>query len=158
MTKSFRQLKIVKGGKLQKSESPLICVNIAEGSTNALPVSTSILAHFCIPVSLYDKNVLLRCLINVILQLVIEFFCFVVIIVLRWSVHLYYCDVKRDCPQAGGDEPSGDRATTHDSVHDVLKNKKSNVMLVFILFSTKENLVSFLCYSLAKVLPFHFTE
>ena len=60
MTKSVRQHKIVKGGKLQKSESSLICVIIADGSTNALPVSTSILAHFCIPVSLHNKNVLLR--------------------------------------------------------------------------------------------------
>ena len=156
MTKCVRQHKVVKGGKLQKSEFSLICVIIAEGSTNALPVSTSILAHFCIPVSLYDKNVLLRCLINVILQLVIEFFCFVVIIVLRWSVHLYYCDVKRDCPQADGDEPAGDWTTSHDSVHDVLVNKKPNAMLVFILFSTKENLVSFLCCCFTKVLPSHF--
>ena len=55
---------IVKGGKQQKSESFLICVIIAEGSTNALPVSTSIPAHFCIPVSLHNKNVPFRCLIN----------------------------------------------------------------------------------------------
>ena len=67
MTKSVRQHKIVKGGKLQKSETPLICVIISEGSTNALPVSTSIPADFCIPVSLYNKNVFLRCLINDIL-------------------------------------------------------------------------------------------
>ena len=39
MTKSVRHHKIVKGGKLQKSESSLICVVIAEGSSNALPVS-----------------------------------------------------------------------------------------------------------------------
>ena len=71
---------------------------------------------------------------------------------------LYYCDVERDCPQADGDEPAGDRATSHDSVHDVLVNKKSNAMLVFILFSTEENLVSFLCCCFAKFLPFHFTE
>ena len=67
MTKCVRQHKIVKGGKLQKSASTLIFVIIAEGSTNALSVSTSILARFCIPVSLYNKNVLLRCLINDIL-------------------------------------------------------------------------------------------
>ena len=42
--------------------------------------------------------------------------------------------------------------------HDVLVNKKSNAMLVFILFSTEENLVSFLCRCFAKVLPSHFTE
>ena len=81
MAKSVRQHKIVKDGKIQKSESSLICVIIAEWSTNALPVSTSIPADFCIPVSLYNKNVLLRCPINDILWLVIEFFYFVVIIV-----------------------------------------------------------------------------
>ena len=53
--------------------------------------------------------------------------------------------VERDCPKADGDEPAGDWATSHDSVHDVLVNKKSNAMLVFILFSAEENLVSFLC-------------
>ena len=63
-TKFVRQHKIVKGGKLRKSESSLICVIIAEGSENALPVFISILAHFCIPVSLPNKNVFLRCLIN----------------------------------------------------------------------------------------------
>ena len=72
MTKNVRQHKIVKGGKLQKSGSSLICVVIAERSTNASPESTSVLAHFCIPISLHKKNVLLRCLINEILWLVIE--------------------------------------------------------------------------------------
>ena len=67
MTKSVRQLKIVKGGKLQKSDPLSFVVIIAEGATNALPVSTSILAHFYIPVSLHNKNVLLRCLTNDIL-------------------------------------------------------------------------------------------
>ena len=77
MTKCVHQHKIVKGGKLQKSESSLICVIIAEGSTNALLVSTNIPAHICIPVSFYNKNVLLQCLIIDILWLVIEFFYFV---------------------------------------------------------------------------------
>ena len=52
---------------------------------------------------------------------------------------MYYCDVERGCPKADGDEPAGDWATSHDSVHDVLVNKKSIAMLVFILFSTEEN-------------------
>ena len=98
-------------------ESPLMCVIIAEGSTNTLPVSTSILAHFCIPVSLHNKNVLLWCLINDILQLVIEFFYFIVIIVRRCCVRIYYCGVERDCPQADGDEPAGDWETSSDSVY-----------------------------------------
>ena len=53
---------------------------------------------------------------------------------------MYYCDVERGCPKADGDEPARDWATSHDSVHDVLVNKKSNAMLVFILFSTEEKL------------------
>ena len=158
MTKSVCQHMSIKAGKLQKSESSLICVIIAEGSTNALPVSTSIPAHFCIPVSLHNNNVLLRCLINDILYLVIEFFYFVFIVVWCWGVCLYYCDVERDCPQSDGDEPAGDWATSHDSVHDVLVKKKSNAMLVFILFSTEKNVVSFLCCCFAKVLPSRFTE
>ena len=53
-----------------------------------------------------------------------------------FGVCLYYSDVERYCPKADGDEPAGDWATSHDGVHDVLVNKKSNAMLVFILFST----------------------
>ena len=53
------------------------------------------------------------------------------------------CNAERDCPQVDGDEPAEDWVTSHDSVHDVLVNKKSSAMLVFILFSTEENLVSF---------------
>ena len=75
-----------------------------------------------------------------------------------WGVCLYYCDVERDCLQTDGDEPAGDWAKSLDSVHDVLVNKKSTAMLVFILFSTEENLVSFLCCCFAKVLLSHFTE
>ena len=67
MTERVRQHKIVKGGKLQKFEFSLICVVIAEGSTNALLVFTSLHAHFCIPVSWHNKNALPRCLINEIL-------------------------------------------------------------------------------------------
>ena len=55
MAKGIRQYKIVKGDKLQESESSLICVVIAEGSANALPVSTRIPAHFCTRVSLHNK-------------------------------------------------------------------------------------------------------
>ena len=69
-----------------------------------------------------------------------------------------YCDVERDGPQVDGDEPAGDWATSHDCFHDVLVNKKSSAMLMFILFSTEENLVSSLCCCLAKVLPSYFTE
>ena len=73
-------------------------------------------------------------------------------------MHLHYCDVERDCPRADGGEPAGDWATSHDSVHDVLVSKKSDAMLVFILFSTEENLESFLCCCFAKVLLSHFIE
>ena len=70
---------------------------------------------------------------------------------------MYYCDVERDCLQADGDEPAGDWVTSHDSDHDVLVNKIANTMLVFILVSTEENLVSFLCCCFAKVssISFH---
>ena len=53
---------------------------------------------------------------------------------------------------------AGNWATSHDSVDDVLVNKNSNAMLVFILFATEENLVSFLCSCFAKILQSHFTE
>ena len=135
------------------SSLSLICVITAEQSANALPVFISILAHFCIPVSLHNKNVFLRCLTNDILLLAVEFFYFVVTKVLHRGILSNYGDVERDCPQADGDEPTGDWMTPHDSVHNVLVNKKSNDMLVFILFSTKENGVSFLRCCFTKVLP-----
>ena len=57
MTKIVHQHKIAIGDELQKSESSLIYVIIAEGSANAVPVFTSIGAHFCNSVSLHSKNV-----------------------------------------------------------------------------------------------------
>ena len=45
-----------------------------------MPCQFSLASLLCIPVSLHNKNVLLRCLINGILWLVVEFFHFVVII------------------------------------------------------------------------------
>ena len=71
---------------------------------------------------------------------------------------MYYCDVDRDSPQADGDQLAEDWATSHDSVHDVLVNKKSNAMLMFILFFTEKDLVSFLCCCFAKVLLSHFID
>ena len=47
---------------------------------------------------------------------------------------------------------------SRDNVHDVLVTEKSNTVLVFVLFSTEENFMSFHCCCFAKVLPFHFTE
>ena len=70
---------------------------------------------------------------------------FVIIVVYRWGLRLYYCNVERDCPQVHDDELAGGWATFHDSVHGVPLNMKSNSMLVFTHFSTIENLVSFLC-------------
>ena len=58
----------------------------------------------------------------------------------RRGVCLYYCDVERNCLRANGDEPAGDWVTSNDSVHDVLVNRKSNALLVFILFSPKKTL------------------
>ena len=72
------------------------------------------------------------------------------------GICLCYCDVERDCPHTDGDEPAGDWVTSHESVYDVLVNKKSKAMLVFILFSTEENFVSFLCCSFAKILQSYF--
>ena len=45
---------------------------------------------------------------------------------------------ERDCPQADSDEPAEDWATFRDIVRNVLVNKNSNAMLVFILFSTED--------------------
>ena len=127
VAKSVRQHMIVKGGKLKKSESPLICVVIAEGSTSALPVSTRILVH------LYNCSVLgqQECPSSVSDQWhsvaghrILLFRCHHSL-----TLGLCYCDVERDCPQADGDEPAGDWATSHDSVHVVFVNKKSNATL-----------------------------
>ena len=66
---------------------------------------------------------------------------------------MYYCNVEKDCLQADVDEPTGEWATSHKSVYDVLVNKRSSAMLVFVLFSTEEYLVSLLCCCEAKDVP-----
>ena len=75
----------------------------------------------------------------------------------RWGINLYNCHVELSCIQADGDDPAGDRATTHDSVDDVFVNKKPNAMFVFVL-ATEVDLVSFFCRCFTKainVLTFH---
>ena len=56
---------------------------------------------------------LLRCLINGILQLVTECFYFVLFTVWRLGVRLYYFDIERNCHQANNDEPARDWAAFH---------------------------------------------
>ena len=153
ITKSVCQHKIVKGGKLQESEPSLLCFVIAEGSANALLVfikhpcpllNSSLLAQQECPPSVSDQCH------SVAGQRILKF---VVIIVWRWGVHLYYRDVERNCPLADGDEPAEDWAASHDSVQDVLVNKKSNAMLLFTSFPLKKTL----CPSSVVVSPkFHF--
>ena len=62
---------------------------------------------------------------------------------------MYYCDFESDCPEANGDEAARDWVTSHDSVHDVLVNKTSDAMLVFVFFSTEKAL----CHSSVVVSP-----
>ena len=139
VTKSVCQHKIViKCGKLQESEPCLICFVIAEGSANALLVfikhpcpllNSSLLAQEECPSSVSDQwhSVAGHRILN-----------FVVIIDWRWGVQFYYSGVERNCPLADGDEPAEDWAASHDSVQDVLVNKKSNVMLVLTSFPVKK--------------------
>ena len=70
---------------------------------------------------------------------------------------LVLCDVERDCLKADGDKPAGDWATPHDSILDVLMNKKSNAMLVFILFSTEDKpcVLSLLLFRQSSSISFH---
>ena len=153
MTKSVFQHKIViKGGKLQESESSLLCFVIAEGSANASLVfikhpcsllNSSLLAQEECPSSVSDQWHLVagHRILN-----------FVVIIDWRWGVHLYYSGVERNCPLADGEEPAEDWAASHESVHDVLVNKKSNAMLVLTSFPVKKTL----CPSSIVSQKFHF--
>ena len=57
-----------------------------------------------------------------------------------------------------GDEPAGDRTTTHDSVHDVFVKKKPNALFVFVLLATEVDLVSFFGRCFTKAFPSHLGE
>ena len=115
-----------------------------------MPVSTSIPADFCIPVSLYNKNVLLRCLINDIL------FCCHCSLMLGRMLVLLWC--WKGLPSGGwwwacwrlGDIPW--QCSRCPCEQEIQRHAR------VILFSTEKNLVSFLCCCFAKVLPSHFTE
>ena len=61
----------------------------------------------------------------------------IIILVRSRGVGLYNCDVKWTSPQADGDKPNWDWPVAHDSVHDVIVNKKSNALLVFVLLATE---------------------
>ena len=110
----------------------------------------SFLAHFCIPVSLYNKNGLLRCLINDSISLSFEsnvgaYACTTVM--LKGTAHRR---MVMSLIEIGQHPLTG--------FHDVLVNKKSSAMLAFVLFSTDENLVSFLRCCFVEVLPSNFSE
>ena len=62
---------------------------------------------------------------------------------------MHYCDVERDCPQADGDKPAGDWATSHDSVHDVLVTRNPMPCSCSSPFPLKKTL----CPSFAVILP-----
>ena len=70
-------------------------------------------------------------------------------------MHLYYRDVERNCPLADGNEPAEDWAASHDRVHDVLVNKKSNAMLVLTSFPVKKTLCPSSVVVLTKVSLFY---
>ena len=145
MSKSVHQHKIVKGGKFQKSESPLIWAIIAEGSTNALPVSTSILAHFCILVSFAQPQCLslvpdqwhsvaghriplFHCHHSLTLgHTLVLLWCWKGLPAGRW---LWACWRLGNIPWQCSWCPC---------------EQKFNAMLMFIPFFTEENFVSFLC-------------
>ena len=92
------------------------------------------------------------------MQLAIEIFHFTVVIIRCWGINLYDCHNEGSFLQADGDEPAGDRATTHDSVHDVFVNKKLNAMFVFVLLATEVELVSFFGRCFIKAFPSHLDE
>ena len=83
MTKRVHKHKIVKSGKLQKSESSLICVVIAEGFTNALPVFTSTVQSPCTTRMSFGVWSM------TFIELVIEFFYFAQLQSLRRSGKLW---------------------------------------------------------------------
>ena len=105
MTRSVRQHKIVKGGKLQKSDSSLICVIVhkclASFHKHPCPLlHSSLLVQQGCPSLVSDQwhSVAGHTI----------FLYFVVIVVWCGGVCLHYCDGERDFPQADGDEPAGD--------------------------------------------------
>ena len=159
MTESFRKLKIVKGGKTPQVWvlSHLCChcrrVHKCLASFHTHPCP---LLHFSLLIQEECLSSMCNQWNSVASQRILLFRCHHSLICC--GICLYHCDVERDCPQAVGDKPARDWATSHDSVPDVLVNKKSNALVVFILFSIGENLVFFLCCCFAKVLPSHFTE
>ena len=112
MTRSVRQDKMVKVAST-RGLGPLSFVSSSQKglqmpwhfSYASLPIFT--LQSPC------STWLLLRCLINGILQLVTECFYFVLFTVWRWGVRLYYFDIERNCHQANNDEPARDWAAFH---------------------------------------------
>ena len=63
-------------------------------SADVLPVLLCILANLDIPISLHNYDVLLGSLVDDYLRLAVEILYFVIAVVNRWGVNLYYCDVE----------------------------------------------------------------
>ena len=158
MTKSVCQHKVIKGGKLQKSwvlshlchHCSWVYKCLASFHKHSCPLlHSSVLAQQDCPSSVSDQwhsvaghRILLYCCHHS----------------LTWGHVLVLLWCWKGLPSGGwwwacwrlGDIPRQCSRCPCD--------KKSNAMLLFILFSTKENLVFFLCCCFAKAIPSHFTE
>ena len=92
------------------------------------------------------------------LQLVIEVFYLIVVVVRCWGICLNDCDVERACSQTDGDEPAGDWLASHNCVHNVLVKKETNTLFMFVFHTTEVKLVTFLRRYFSEVFPSYFTE
>ena len=91
------QHEVVVVGEFKESQASFICYCVAELSTCAFVVRTGIFPYLCIPVSLYYEDVLFGGLVYDFLQLFIELFYVVVVIVCCWGIGLDYGDVEGVC-------------------------------------------------------------
>ena len=107
--KGVCQYLVVKGYKFYKSETSLICLDIAVGSTNLSPFCLCILPNFSIPIPLYSQNVLLWCLVYDFLELLVEVVDLTVIMTRCWCIKLYDGDIiqphTHDCPLLHWNKP-----------------------------------------------------
>ena len=86
-------LQVVVTGELQEPQASLVGLRVAILAACPLPVLACILSYLCIPVTLHYKDVFLWCLVLDFLQLIIEVFNVIIIVVSCRGIS--FGDVKR---------------------------------------------------------------
>ena len=92
--KCVRHLQVIVTGEFYEPQASFVVLRVAILVACPLPVLACILSYLCILVTLHYKDVFRWRLVYDFLQLIIEVFNVIIVVVSCWGTSLYYGDVE----------------------------------------------------------------